>query len=87
MGLGANLALGVLDISQTGVRLVVKAPLEKGQEIELNLFITGVSRSFKGLAEVAWCFTRADGSYIVGARFRHPIPYGDFQQFVSPSGA
>jgi len=35
--LGKDLALAVLDVSETGIRLTVREPLEAGQEGELLL--------------------------------------------------
>jgi hypothetical protein len=41
LGLGPNVALSVYDISETGIRLVVKSALATGQEIEVELIGPG----------------------------------------------
>ena len=77
MGLGANLALKVVDLSEEGVRLLVKALLEKGQEVEVTLMGPGLSRPLKVLAQVMWSTPAAEGNYWVGARFRKRLTYGE----------
>lgn len=85
LGLGANLALALLDLSPTGVRLVVKSALEKGQEIEVALTLPGIAWSRRKLACVAWAQRQDDGTYCVGAEFLSRLSYADFQLLV-PSG-
>jgi hypothetical protein len=76
MGLGPNLGVAVLDVSETGVRLVVKADLPPGQEIEVN-FDNVAARPIKMLAEVIWSMPTTNGNFCVGASFHKPIGYGD----------
>lgn len=66
---GANLALSVLDLSADGIRLLVKAPLEKGQKIEVDLEGIGYSRPINLAAEVVWSLPTADGNWCIGAKF------------------
>jgi hypothetical protein len=76
LGLGANLAVSVLDLSESGVRLVVKTQLRRGQGLEVHLeHLT--SRPVKAHAEVVWCLPGAEGRFVVGARFDRPLPYAD----------
>jgi hypothetical protein len=76
LGLGANLAVSVLDLSESGVRLVVKTELRPGQGVEVHLeHLT--SRAVKVPAEVVWCLPGADGRFVVGARFVRPLAYAD----------
>jgi hypothetical protein len=82
LGLGNNLALCALDISETGVRLVAKAALAKGQEIEVSLMGPGQSRPFKVMAEVVWCSAAADGTFCMGARFQKRLLYKDFREIA-----
>jgi hypothetical protein len=37
LGLGANLALSVLDVSETGIRLLARAALRTGQQVVITL--------------------------------------------------
>jgi PilZ domain-containing protein len=65
---GPDVALAVLDISAEGIRLMVNAPLEKGQRIEVDLQGIGYSRPIKLNAEVIWSLATADGNWCVGAK-------------------
>jgi hypothetical protein len=82
LGLGLNLALEMLDLSDRGIRLRVKEPLDVHQEVEIHL--TGLShrRPVKVPAEVVWCVEAADGSYCIGAHFHRGLPYADLQQLT-----
>src|SRR5438445_3513930 len=65
MGLGPNLAVAILDVSETGIRLVLKNDLPKGQEIECNLDNVS-ARPIKVIADVLWSLPMADGNFCVG---------------------
>jgi hypothetical protein len=74
LGLGPNIAIRALDISETGVRLVLKEELPERHEFEVIL--EGPSlQPFKCHANVAWCIKAEDGSFLVGAGFQKPVPY------------
>lgn len=77
LGLGPNIALKILDLSETGVRLVLSEPLALGKEFEINLASIVGSRVVKLLAQVVWIVEAADGSFCVGAHFSKPINYSD----------
>lgn len=66
---GPDVAVAVLDISADGIRLMVNAPLGKGQRIEVNLEGIGYSRPIKLNAEVIWSLATADGNWCIGAKF------------------
>jgi hypothetical protein len=77
-GLGADLALSVLDISEEGARLRLKAPLQPGQEVEVTLQGVGTPRPVRMPARVAWSVAAADGSHCVGLAFEKTLTYRDF---------
>jgi hypothetical protein len=79
LGLGPNLALELLDVSETGVRVRVRESLENGKPVEIQLTGLAHPRPFKLLARVIWCVPAADGSFCVGARFDKGLRYGDVQ--------
>jgi hypothetical protein len=79
LGLGKNLALSLLDIGETGIRLVLTTALQPGQEIEVALLGPGQCRPIKALGQVIWCVATADGTFCVGARFHKRLGYPDFQ--------
>ncbi len=66
---GSNMAVSVLDISADGIRLMVNAPLEKGQRIEVDLQGIGYCRPLQLTAEVVWSLETADGQWCIGAKF------------------
>ena len=79
MGLGPNLALAVLDVSEAGARLLLGAALPKGQEVEISLAGPGIQRDVTRLGEVVWSVQTADGSHCVGIRFHKRIEYSSLQ--------
>lgn len=66
---GPDLAVSVLDISTEGIRLLVNAPLQKGQRIEVDLEGIGYCRPLHLPAEVVWVLQTADGNWCLGAKF------------------
>ena len=78
LGLGRNIAVRVLDISETGVRLLVKEELPVKREFEVTLE-SAASRPVKVVAEVIWSVATADGHFCVGARFQKPLSYAALQ--------
>jgi hypothetical protein len=76
MGFGPNIGLGVLDISETGVRLTLKEDLPVGREFELTLEGPGL-KPIKVNGRVVWAVKAADGSFCVGASFEKSIPWSD----------
>jgi len=86
LGLGPNLALSGLDISETGIRLIVKALLASGQEVEILLSGIGARKTLKRLGKVIWSLTLADGRSCAGVSFDKPLPYADVQALTRPAG-
>jgi hypothetical protein len=82
-GLGANVAVALLDLSEDGVQLVVKEPLAAGQEVEVSLAGPFHNRPVKAAARVVWVGAASGGNYRVGARFDKRLPYADLQSLTS----
>jgi hypothetical protein len=82
-GLGADLARAAVDLSQTGACLVLKAALERGQEVELIIHGHGLPRPLRRLGRVVWAVPADDGCR-VGIHFANPIPYMDLQSIAAP---
>ena len=76
LGMGANIAAGVLDVSEAGARLLLKEELPVGHEFEVILDSPG-SRSVKVIARVFWSVPAADGTFVVGASFQKGLSYAD----------
>src|SRR5262245_66304704 len=79
LGLGPNIVLKLLDISETGARLLVKEPLKVGQEVEVSLSAPAGFREVKVLARVVWGLATADGAYCVGVQFEKRLAYAALQ--------
>ena len=82
-GLGPNIAVALLDVSETGVRLILRVPLAVGDEVEIGLDGIGERRPSKAAAQVVWCMPLADGNYCVGARFEKPLRWVLLQALAS----
>lgn len=78
LGLGANVAAGVLDVSEAGARLLLSESLPPGTEFEVH-FESAASRPVKLVAAVVWSVAAADGRFVVGVRFQKALGYADLQ--------
>jgi hypothetical protein len=78
-GLGRNLAVAVLDVSETGIRLVVKEALPVNQEIEITLESISCPRPVKQIARVVWCVATADSNWCIGAHFDKLLRFNELQ--------
>src|SRR5262245_911500 len=80
LDLGPDLALGVLDLSETGVRLLLRARLPAGAEVALLRETAASGKQVKRLALVAWCVATEGGGSCAGLRFEKPLPYADLDR-------
>jgi hypothetical protein len=81
MGLGANLGAAILDVSETGARLILTKELPKGKEFEVGLEGPG-SRWIKRAAHIVWSAATQDGRFVVGVRFTAHLTYSDVQDLA-----
>lgn len=79
LGLGPDLALSLLDVSETGARLLVKEPLAIGQEVELGLLAPGCVREYLLPGVVVWAIETAAGGHCVGFQFQKRLSYSALQ--------
>ncbi len=77
LGLGPNIALSLLDLSETGLRVVLKEFIDPGREVEVNLESTATGRTLKTTATVMWIVPAADPTFIVGLRLLKAISHSD----------
>jgi hypothetical protein len=80
--LGVNLTLSVLDMSQDGVRLAIKAALLPGQEVSLSLEGPVLQRKILRVGTVMWSLPLADGAHAVGIALQKHLEYTDFLQLT-----
>jgi hypothetical protein len=79
---GPNLALCALDLSQSGVRLVLEQALPEGEEVQLVLTVPGFRNPVSCRGRVAWCLPLALGAVHVGVQFAQPLSYAELQGFT-----
>lgn len=82
MGLGPDLAAGVIDVSEDGLCVRLKAPLPIKTEAEVSFEKVGSGRPIKVLAEVRWCVTDPDGGVRAGLQLRHRLPFAQLMDFT-----
>ena len=82
MGLGANLALAMLDLSEDGAALLLKEPLQNGEEVQLEFSRAARYWHCCIPAEAVWCILAADDNYCAGLRFSRRLAYRDVQEMV-----
>lgn len=79
LGLGANLALGLRDLSEEGVCLVLAEPLLVGQEVEINLESIQHRRPFRIPGRIVWVRPGEEGLILAGVHFEKLLSYRDLQ--------
>lgn len=84
LGLGANIAGTFLDISEGGVRVIVKVPMAVKDEAEITLTGHGVRKSIKRIATVCWAAKLESGEYALGFLFEKRLPYSEMINFAKP---
>ncbi len=77
LGVGPNLAVQVLDLSETGIRLLVRQGMEPGEEIEIGLEGLNHPRPLRLPAQVVWSVAAAGGGYCIGVQFQRRLTYAD----------
>jgi hypothetical protein len=82
LDLGPNIAVGHVDISETGVRLQLTTHLPPKQEVTLTLDGPNHRRPLKRHAQVIWCVPAHQGGFYAGLRFEKRLSYVDLMKFV-----
>ena len=82
-GLGPNLSQRVLDLSDTGVRLVVQQALACADEVEIIVSAYGIAKPIKRLGNVRWQVKLEGDDFCVGIEFQKRLAYRDWQNLIS----
>jgi PilZ domain len=77
LDLGGNIMLGVLDVAETGVRVLLREQLANDQEVAVTLEGPGHSRPLRAVGNVVWCLQTRDSDYCAGIRFRKRLSFSD----------
>jgi hypothetical protein len=83
LGVGSNIAAGILDVSETGARLLLNEQLRDGHEFEVD-FETMGARPIKTVATVIWTVAAADGRFVTGVSFAKALKYADLLTLARP---
>jgi hypothetical protein len=84
LGLGPNLVTSFLDLSEGGVRVILKVGFQPGDEVEVVLLGYGMKEAIKRLANVCWSLPLENGSHAVGLHFQKILPHRDVQTLAVP---
>jgi hypothetical protein len=77
LDLGPNLVLALLDVSETGVRLLLREPVGAAKEVTVTLEGSHHRRPLRLTGRVAWCLATAEGGHCVGVQFERRLPYAE----------
>ena len=84
MGFGKNLVTQFLDISEGGVRIVVKEQLAPKEEVEVLILGCHLGKPIKRLANTCWCVTLETGNFCVGLEFQKRLSFAEVLQIARP---
>jgi hypothetical protein len=82
LDLGQNIGVRLLDVSETGVRLLVITALVKDQAVLVILEGQGHMRPTKTPGVVVWCVPSEDGTFAIGVRLDKYLKYRDFNNLT-----
>jgi hypothetical protein len=77
MDLGPNLAVTLIDLSESGVRLHVSQEVEKGKEVTISLDSVLNARTVKRNGTVVWCVPLEGNKFSLGVQFAKRLPYSE----------
>jgi len=82
VGLGKNVAVAALDLSEVGVRLIVRVELARNAAVEVQLTGPGILRPLRRGGKVVWSEPLKEGGYAIGVVFEKPLTYADLHRLA-----
>src|SRR4051812_29323335 len=82
-GRGPDLTLYIVDVSEAGVRLLIRLPLEPGQEVRLVLQGPAGHPPIEAPARVIWSVALPGGRCCVGLSFERPLAPAELEAVTS----
>src|SRR5262245_58141882 len=83
LGFGPNLAIRVLDLSPSGVRLVLNKALQCADEVEIVIDGHGMRGTIRRLGIIRWNEKLETGQFCVGIEFHKILEYKVWQTLTS----
>ena len=77
-----DLAAALLDVSEAGVRMIVKDALKPGSEVSVSLQGQANTRPVLRTGKVAWSLPTTDGAYCVGIGFHKRLTHRELLDFA-----
>ena len=82
LDLGQNIAQGVADLSESGLLLILKSSLDKGQDVTLFLEGREHMRPVKVHGKVVWCVPMENNVFRVGVQLDSYLRYQDLMKIT-----
>jgi hypothetical protein len=73
LGIGPNLAVRLVEVSEAGARVRLKLPVAVGEEFEVTFWPRARLGPIGGPAVVRWCRPSRPGTFVAGVRFRRRL--------------
>ena len=83
-GLGANIALTLLDLSEDGAGLLLSEVVRAGEQLTLRLALAGPGQPLRQAGVVAWVVPTVGGACCAGVRFSKRLNEDDFSRLARP---
>jgi hypothetical protein len=72
----------ILEVSETGIRLLVNERLDLDQPVAVTLEAVNHRRPLRHTGRVVWCMETADQKFCVGLCFDKRLPYADLNKLA-----
>jgi hypothetical protein len=82
-----NLAVYAQEVSEEGMRLILRRALPPDTEVEVVLSAPELAEPLRRLARIAWCKPLTAGVAWAGMHFDPPIPLAYLDALSNPSAA
>jgi hypothetical protein len=73
LGMSANLALKLIDVSDGGAQVRLLTPLRPGEQVEVALWLPGKVHPVRVPAVICWCMPTPTGEFRAGMRLRRRL--------------
>ena len=68
-----NLAVRLVDVSESGAQVRLLVPLRPGEQVEVALWPPGEAQSVRGPAVLCWCVPTETGEFRAGLHLRRRL--------------